>query len=80
MVLATIFGGWHLLWSLLVASGIAQALVDFIFWLHFVHPVYVIEGFDPPRAAGLVLLTAAIGYAVGAAFAFLWNHLLRART
>ncbi len=74
LVLGLLLGGLHLLWALLVASGAAQPLMDFIFWLHFIRPVYVIEGFDPLRAAGLVLLTAAIGYAIGSAFALLWNH------
>jgi hypothetical protein len=77
LVLAALLGGWHLLWALLVASGVAQAVVDFVFWLHFIRPVYVIEAFDPLRAAGLVLFTGAIGYALGAAFAFLWNQIHR---
>lgn len=77
-VLALLLGGWHLLWALLVASGTAQPLMDFIFWLHFIRPVYVIEAFDPLRAAGLVAVTAAIGYVLGAAFAFLWNRFHRA--
>lgn len=77
LALALLLGAWHLLWVLLVASGVAQALMDFVFWLHFIRPVYVIEAFDPARAAGLVLLTAAIGYALGAAFALLWNHIHR---
>ena len=77
LVVAVLLGGWHLLWALLVACGVAQALIDFVFWLHFIRPVYVIETFNALRAAGLVMLTAGIGYAAGAAFAFLWNHLHR---
>jgi hypothetical protein len=52
--LGSLLGGLHLLWALLVASGWAQPLMDFIFWLHFIRPVYMIEAFDPLRAAGLV--------------------------
>ena len=74
LVLGSLLGGVHVLWALLVAGGVAQPLMDFIFWLHFIRPVYVIEGFDPLRAAGLVLLTAMIGYAMGSALAFLWNQ------
>ena len=74
LVSALWLGGFHLMWALIVASGFAQPLVDFIFWLHFIRPVYVIEAFDPLRAAGLVLLTAIVGYAIGSAFALLWNH------
>ena len=78
LALGCLLGGMHLLWALLVASGFAQLVMDFIFWLHFIRPVYVIERFDVARAAGLVALTAAIGYAMGAAFALLWNRLHRA--
>ncbi len=77
LALGLVVGGLHLLWALLVASGVAQPLMDFIFHLHFIHPVYVIEAFDPLRAVGLVLLSAACGYVVGAAFALLWNGLHR---
>ena len=72
-------GGFHLLWALLVVSGAAQPVMDFIFWLHFIRPVYVIEGFEPLRAAGLILLTTAVGYAIGGAFALLWNHIHRSQ-
>src|SRR5579863_5146268 len=73
LVLALLLSGFHLLWALLVASGAAQPVMDFIFWLHFIQPIYVIEGFEPLRAAGLVLLTGIIGYAIGGCFALLWN-------
>lgn len=75
LALGCLLGGMHLLWALLVASGFAQPVMDFIFWLHFIRPVYVIDGFDAARAAGLVALTGAIGYAMGIAFALLWNRL-----
>ena len=76
LALGCLLGGMHLLWALLVASGFAQPVMDFIFWLHFIRPVYVIEGFNVARAAGLVALTD--GYATGAAFALLLNRLYRA--
>lgn len=77
LVLGLLLGALHLFWALLVASGWAQPLMDFIFWLHFIRPVYVIEGFDLLRAGGLVLLTGVIGYVVGGAYALLWNRLHR---
>jgi hypothetical protein len=77
LVSALLLGGFHLMWALIVASGFAQPMVDFIFWLHFIRPIYVIEAFDPLRAAGLVLLTAIVGYAIGSALALLWNRVHR---
>ena len=73
LVVGLFLSGWHLLWSALVALGLAQPLMDFIFWLHFIRPVYVIEPFDPRRAVVLVGLTAVLGYAIGWVLGSLWN-------
>jgi hypothetical protein len=75
LVVAALLGGWHLLWSSLVAVGLAQPLIDFVFWMHFIKPVYVVEPFSVGRAAILVAVTATVGYAVGFLFALLWNRM-----
>lgn len=77
LVLGAVIGLWHLSWSLLVALGWAQSFVDFIFWIHFIKPVYVVETFNPGRAAILVAVTAAIGFVIGSVFAVLWNWVHR---
>ena len=77
LVLGAVLGGWHLLWSALVLVDWAQPVIDFVFWMHFIRPVYVIEAFSPGRALVLVALTSIIGYATGACFGFLWNRLHR---
>jgi hypothetical protein len=75
LIVAILLGGWHLAWSILVAVGWAQPLIDFIFWIHFIRPVYVIERFNPGIALLLIAVTASIGYAIGWSFAVLWNKL-----
>jgi hypothetical protein len=65
---------WHALWALLVAVGAAQAVIDFIFRLHMITPPYKIAEFQLSTAAGLVLVTAGIGYVVGWAVGFIWNR------
>ena len=75
LVLGALLGGWHLLWAIIVAAGWGQPLIDFIFWMHFLNPVFVVEPFSIGRAIVLVLVTAAIGYFIGLAGAVLWNRL-----
>ena len=78
LVVAIILGGWHVCWSVLVAVGWAQRVADFIFWIHLIKPVYVVEPFDILRVIILVLLTTAIGFAVGTIGAWTWNLLHKA--
>jgi hypothetical protein len=75
VALAALLGGWHFVWSGLVALGLAQPLIDFIFRIHFIKPLYVIEPFAFARAVILVLITGGIGLASGSAFALIWNAL-----
>ena len=73
LAVATVTGGFHLCWSILVATGGAQPVIDFMFWAHFIKPIYVIEPFELARAGLLVAMTAGIGFAIGAAFSLVWN-------
>ena len=75
LCLAALLGGLHLAWALLVASGWAQIMTDFILRLHFIQLDYVIEQFNVSTALLLVAITASIGYVVGWGFARLWNAL-----
>jgi hypothetical protein len=77
LTIGALFGAWHLTWSLLVAFSLAQPLIDFLFWIHFIKPVYVIEPFEIARALILVAVTAGIGYIIGLLFVFVWNRLHR---
>lgn len=77
LALGALLGIWHLAWATLVAIGWAQPLINFIFWLHFIKPIYVIEPFNAGTAALLVAITAIIGYVMGFIFALLWNRFHR---
>jgi hypothetical protein len=74
LVFGALLGGWHLIWAIIVAAGWSQSLIDFIFWMHFLNPVLVVEPFSIGRAIVLVLVTAAIGYFIGFAGSVLWNR------
>ena len=75
VTLGALVGGWHLCWSLLVAVGWAQPLIDFIFWIHFIQPVYVIRPFNIGIAAILVVVTSVAGFVLAYVFSLIWNRL-----
>ena len=75
LVLGALLGGMHLCWTIAVALGWAQVVLDFIFWLHFIKPPFVVEAFDIMRAAMLVAMTAGMGFIFGSVFALAWNAL-----
>lgn len=77
LVLAVLVGGWHVLWSLLVALHWAQAVIDFVLWMHFIKPVYVVEDFGVGRALILIAITSAVGFAVGYCFGLIWSRVHR---
>src|ERR1044071_6190375 len=43
VVLGCLLGAMHLGWVVLAAAGAAQPVADFVYWLHFIRPVWVIE-------------------------------------
>jgi hypothetical protein len=75
LAFGALLGVWHLLWAALVAFGFAQSIIDFVFWMHFIKPIYVIGPFHIGTAVLLVAVTSVIGYLMGLLFAAVWNFL-----
>lgn len=73
LALGGLVGGIHLIWVILIALGWAQSLVEFSLWAHMVSSPVTIEAFDFSAAAILVIVVVAVGYAIGYAFAKIWN-------
>ena len=73
LVLGFFLGSLHLFWSILIALGFAQPLLDFIYNMHSLNNPFTVMPFDLVRSAGLVVLTSIIGYIVGNTFAMFWN-------
>ena len=75
LIVGSFSGAWHVLWSFMVAIGIAQTVLDWIYRLHFLDNPFHVSGFNILKAAVLVTLTFVIGYLGGWSFAFLWNSM-----
>ena len=73
LVLAALYGGWHLLWATLVALGWAQAILNFVFWMHFLASPFKVQAFQPGVALILILVTTLLGYVLGYVLGVLWN-------
>jgi hypothetical protein len=69
---------FHACWAALVYAGLAQKVLDFVFWLHFISPPFHIEAFELQRAGFLVCFTFAVGFGAGAIAAAIWNMFHRA--
>jgi len=65
---------FHAGWAALVAAGVAQPLMDFVFWAHFITPPYHIEPFALARALVLIGYVFCVGVALGATGSWLWNR------
>ena len=63
----------HLVWSLLVAAGWAQPLIDFIYKVHFLNNPFEVQAFDPARALLLIVVTFAVGFVAGSVLGLIWN-------
>lgn len=77
IALAAVLAGWHAGWATLVAVGMAQPVIDFIMKVHFIDARFTIQPFDLSTAGLLVGMNAAIGFAFGSLFAFVWNSMHR---
>ena len=66
-------GIFHLCWVVLIGLGVAQSLLDWIFKLHMIKPVYVIMPFSWGSAVGLLILTMVVGFVGGLVVGSIWS-------
>ncbi len=77
LVFAAVLGGLHVVWSLLVLSGFAQKIYDFVLWAHMINLPLTVGPFDLTAAIVLVLMTTAIGYVMGYFTGWIWARVHR---
>lgn len=63
----------HLIWSLLVALGLAQMLVNFVLNMHMIGLPIFIMPFSLIKALVLIIITFVVGYIFGWLMAYFWN-------
>ena len=65
----------HILWSIFVALGIAERLINFSLATHFINFGISIASFDLTRAFLLAVIAFVAGYIFGQVIAGIWNSL-----
>lgn len=73
LALGGTIGLLHLVWSILVALGWAQPLMNWVFRLHMIEPLYTVARFALGPAALLILVTLVFGYVLGFIIGSIWN-------
>ena len=66
----------HFLWVILVALGLAQPFMTFIFKLHMLNSPFEVQSFDVMLALGLLSITFLIGCFYGAIFYLVKSRLI----
>jgi hypothetical protein len=51
--------------------------MDFVFWMHFIRPFYVIQPFSLSTATILVVFTSVTGFVIAFVFGVILNKLHR---
>lgn len=70
-----LIGFCHFVWAALVAFGLAQVWMDFMFSLHFLNNPFQVGAFDMGTAAFLIIMTSVVGYGFGWVATWVWNRI-----
>mgnify|MGYP001615723692 CR=1 FL=1 len=74
MTVGTFVGLVHLVWALLVGTGMAEGKINFIFGLHFLSIPFTMLSFSWMGGLVLVVVSSIVGYIVGSVFGYIWNR------
>ena len=77
LTVGAFLGTFHVIWSVLVATGLAQPLMTFIMKVHMIDSSARVLTFSLGDAVLLVIVTSLIGYLAGFLFSLIWNRMHR---
>lgn len=82
MLRAALIGGLslaslHFCWVLIVSTGVAQPILDWVFKLHMLNPPFQVQSFDVTLSIILIIVTFAIGCLYGVVFDLIRSLLLQ---
>ena len=70
-----LIGFCELIWVIMVALGLAQGWLNFIFGLHFLDSPLHVRAFNGLTAIALVVMTFVVGYVFGWVATWVWNRM-----
>ncbi len=73
LVVGTLLGLFHVVWVILVATPLAQKLVDLCLKIHFLNNPFQIQPFNFGTAVMTVVMTFVWGFVLGMILAFSIN-------
>lgn len=73
LVVGLFVAAMHALWAIVVALGVGQIYLDWIFPLHFIDNLYTVMSFSILNALMLVVMAFVGSYAATWLFVSLWN-------
>ena len=65
----------HLVWLVLVATGVAQLYINWVFKIHSLSNPFLTQPLDHANSAMLIVFTFVVGYVIGWVFMLLHNLL-----
>jgi hypothetical protein len=73
LVVATFIATLHALWAIVVALGVGQTFLDWIFPLHFIDSIYTVMSFNLVTALMLVVMSFIGSYIATLLFLWIWK-------
>ena len=79
LTFAIFSGAMRLVWTLLVATGLAQPVLDGLFRISSIEPAHTVTSFSLGSSLALIVFGMVQGYVAGLALAAIWNRLSDSR-